>query len=57
MLDTRFSMLDIGIPQDQIFLPLIEYRESNIEYLLKKLQRPATRNQQPVTNDQQLQTI
>ncbi len=34
--DTGYSMLDIAIPQVQIFLSFIEYRESNIEYLLAK---------------------
>jgi len=50
-------MLDIAIPQIQISLLFIEYRETNIEYLLAKSsgasnQKPATRNQQPGTSSQ-----
>ena len=34
MLDARYWMLDAAILHLQIFLSFIEYRESNIEYLL-----------------------
>jgi len=50
-------MLDTAIPQIQISLLFIEYRETNIEYLLAKSsgasnQKPETSNQQPETRNQ-----
>jgi hypothetical protein len=49
-------MLDITIAQIQLFLPFIEYRESNIEYLLATSseaydQQPSARDPSPVTSN------